>query len=213
LGSAILKKMRALPKLPQGKKRESVKKVFVFCEKSTGVAHFRVEAESGTSATLERSASLLAMQCLARGFDPDDFMILVPAENSVAGHLLDRAKELLTEGRSVSHPAALSPRQREILDAVVHHRTNKEIASQLSISVRTVKFHISALLAKFGVENRAALARKAGGILHPPFAEPVPIFQRREDLDRREMRVPPLAASVDINRGRGVRFPDRIFLS
>jgi DNA-binding CsgD family transcriptional regulator len=210
-----LKKLRVVPKLlPQERKRESAKKkVFVFCDRATGVAHFRVEAESGSNATLERSASLLAMQCLARGFDPDDFMILVPAENSISGQMLARAKELLTEGRSVAHPAALSPRQREILDAVIHHRANKEIATKLNISVRTVKFHISALLAKFGVENRTDLARKAGGMLRPPIAEPVPVFQRREDLDRRDMRVPPLAASMDISRGRGIRFPDRIFLA
>ena len=130
--------------------------------------------------------------------------------------MLARAKELLTEGRSASHPAALSPRQREILDAVIRHRANKEIAAKLNISVRTVKFHISALLAKFGVENRAALAHKAGGMLRPPASrelEPVPIFQRREDLDRRDMRVPALAGGVDANRGRAVRFPERIFLA
>ena len=52
---------------------------------------------------------------------------------------------------------ALSPREREVLRAVTNNLGNKEIAFQLSISVRTVKFHVSALLAKFGVTSRAQL--------------------------------------------------------
>lgn len=36
-------------------------------------------------------------------------------------------------------------------------RANKEIASQLNISERTVKFHVSNFLAKHGVRRRADL--------------------------------------------------------
>jgi len=42
---------------------------------------------------------------------------------------------------------------------VLSNRANKEIASKLNITVRTVKFHISTLLSKFGVETRTELAR------------------------------------------------------
>ena len=80
---------------------------------------------------------------------------------------LSRAKELLEEGRAVSRPASLSPRQSEILLSVIRNRANKEIASKLNITVRTVKFHISSLLNKFGVDNRAELARRAAGFLKP----------------------------------------------
>src|SRR6185437_1502610 len=95
-----------------------------------------------------------------RGHDPNDFVVLVPAEKSVSEYLLSRANDLLEEGRAVANPAALSPRQKEILHSVICNRANKEIASHLNITVRTVKFHISALLSKFSVQNRTELARR-----------------------------------------------------
>lgn len=57
--------------------------------------------------------------------------------------------------------AGLSRRQREVFIAVAEDLANKEIADKLKITVRTVKFHISALLTKFGVTDRAGLRKKA----------------------------------------------------
>ncbi len=51
----------------------------------------------------------------------------------------------------------VSRREREILDALLENRSNKEIANQLSISERTVKFHVSNILAKYGVQRRTEL--------------------------------------------------------
>ena len=48
---------------------------------------------------------------------------------------------------------------------MIRNQANKEIASRLNITVRTVKFHISSLLNKFGVENRMELARRATGLM------------------------------------------------
>jgi DNA-binding NarL/FixJ family response regulator len=57
----------------------------------------------------------------------------------------------------VSSPTGLSRREREVLQAVLENLSNKEIAGQLNISERTAKFHVSNLLAKFGVQRRADL--------------------------------------------------------
>ncbi len=57
----------------------------------------------------------------------------------------------------VSGSASLSRREREVLQAVLDNLSNKEIAGQLNISERTAKFHVSNLLAKFGVQRRADL--------------------------------------------------------
>jgi len=54
-------------------------------------------------------------------------------------------------------PANLSHREREVLDAVTENLANKEIADKLHISERTVKFHVSRLLEKFGVRRRTDL--------------------------------------------------------
>jgi len=51
----------------------------------------------------------------------------------------------------------LSRREQEVLDALLENLANKEIASKLYISERTVKFHVSNLLNKFGVRRRSDL--------------------------------------------------------
>jgi DNA-binding NarL/FixJ family response regulator len=54
-------------------------------------------------------------------------------------------------------PAELSRREQEVLGTLLENLANKEIADRLHISERTVKFHVSNLLAKFGVRRRADL--------------------------------------------------------
>jgi PAS domain S-box-containing protein len=58
-------------------------------------------------------------------------------------------------------PLRLTPREREILAGVLRGLGNKEIAAELSIGEQSVKAHVSTLLQKFGVSNRAALAETA----------------------------------------------------
>lgn len=162
-----MKKVRDVSKLLRNKKTSERKpsSQFVFCEKRSGLAQFQAASESNLDFTIERMASTLAMQCLVRGSEPQDFAILVPVEKVLANRLESRAKELLEEGRTIANPASLSPRQQEILHSILCNHANKEIASKLNITVRTVKFHISTLLTKFGAENRSELARRASGFL------------------------------------------------
>jgi DNA-binding CsgD family transcriptional regulator len=168
-----VKKLRAFPRLAERKKKQDVSgpPVFFFCEKSGVMPQFRVESSEDPNFAIERLAGRLAMQCLVRGYDPEDFMVLVPADMGVVARLAARAKELLEEGRSAANELFLSARQREVLRLVISNRVNKEIACQLNIAVRTVKFHISALLSKFGVDNRAELARRGSGYLRMELLE------------------------------------------
>jgi len=53
--------------------------------------------------------------------------------------------------------AEVSRREQDIVDGLLLNLSNKEIASRLNISERTVKFHVSNLLAKFNVQRRADL--------------------------------------------------------
>ena len=55
----------------------------------------------------------------------------------------------------------LSSREREVLRLVAQGRTNKEIAEQLSLSVRTVERHRSSIMNKVGLQNRAELVAYA----------------------------------------------------
>jgi len=179
-----VKKVRVLPELNRETATRSEQSVnfFIFYNKLTGAAQFRAEALVGEQDSVERAAGMLAIQCLVRGHDPNNFVVLVPAATSLSGRLVDRAKELLQEGRMLAGPAPLSPRQKEILQAVVRNQANKEIASHLNITVRTVKFHISSLLSKFDVQSRGELARKAASLMGmsdghaapPSYQEPAP---------------------------------------
>ena len=206
---AIVKKASAFPKLVHQEKKRPVNhstNVFVFCDKSTGVSQFRAESDAGLDSTVERIAGLLAMQCLVRGQEPRDFEVMVPAQGILVERLVVRAQALLEEGRAVACPGSLSPRQKEILHSVLRNKANKEIASVLNITVRTVKFHISALLSKFGVENRSELARRAAGFLRSQGGEGerLPMEQNAEIPNRRE--VGPFA----INSGSGLRVTNRV---
>lgn len=65
--------------------------------------------------------------------------------------------------------AGLSPRERDILALIGEGMTNRQIGHRLYLSEKTVKNHISRLLAKLGVERRiqaaviASEAARAGG--------------------------------------------------
>jgi DNA-binding NarL/FixJ family response regulator len=61
---------------------------------------------------------------------------------------------------TLSEPGPLSRREREVLVSVLAGLTNKEIASSLNISERTVKFHVSHLLQKLGAHRRSDLIAK-----------------------------------------------------
>ncbi|WP_405969510.1 response regulator transcription factor [Streptomyces sp. NBC_00988] len=54
--------------------------------------------------------------------------------------------------------ASLSPREREILALIGDGLTNREIGKRLYLSEKTVKNHISRLLAKLGVQRRVQAA-------------------------------------------------------
>jgi DNA-binding CsgD family transcriptional regulator len=65
-------------------------------------------------------------------------------------------------------PEPLTPRELEILGLLAAGDSNKTIAARLSISVHTVKFHISSILAKLGVASRTeavALGLRLGIVL------------------------------------------------
>jgi DNA-binding CsgD family transcriptional regulator len=134
---------------------------YVLCERASGVVRFRVEADTDGGLPVEQTASLLAMHCVVRDQRPEDFDVLIVPRGALPEALAERARQLIEAGRAIGARAKISPREQEVLVGVVQNLANKEIAARLSVSVRTVKFHVSSLLVKFGVTNRAALSREA----------------------------------------------------
>lgn len=147
---------------PNGKKGVEIwPDLFVFYEKRTGVAHFRVEAGTDGRLPVDQAAGLLAMHCLVRGQSPSDYVVMVEASDTLLNGVSQKAEKLLEAGRSVPSPVQLSRREEEVLSGVMRTMANKEIAAALYLSERTVKFHVSSLLAKFRVRGRMELVREA----------------------------------------------------
>jgi len=134
---------------------------FVLCERSSGAVRFRVEAEPDGGMPVEKIAGLLAVHCLVRGQAPEDYELMIVPRGSLLEAAAERAQELLAAGRALGAGVKVSRREQEVLDCILQGRSNKEIAAKLNVAERTVKFHVSSLLAKFGVTDRVALSREA----------------------------------------------------
>jgi DNA-binding NarL/FixJ family response regulator len=147
--------------------------VYLFHEKNTGMTHFRVEAGPDGEFPVDDAAGLLAMHCMVRGQCPSDYLIMVPAATENLRDLSEKAEKLLEAGRSVKASVKLTRREEEVLDGILRSQANKEIACELNLSVRTVKFHVSSLLSKFKVRGRMELMREASQQAMKPLPAPV----------------------------------------
>jgi DNA-binding CsgD family transcriptional regulator len=146
---------------------------FAFCERASGAIRFQVRAAADGELPIEEAASLLAMHCLVRAQRPEEYTVLVVPRQKLFEPVGGRAEELLTAGRKAAGASVrLSQRQREVLDHVLQDLSNKEIGSRLNVTERTVKFHVSRLLFKFKVRDRAGLKQEAALGMLPASAVP-----------------------------------------
>jgi DNA-binding NarL/FixJ family response regulator len=81
-----------------------------------------------------------------------------------AGSVVARISRHLATGGRASVPSQfpeLTPREREILDLMSQGHSNAYIADHFVLSLKTVRNHVSAVLAKLGVSTRAEAVVKA----------------------------------------------------
>ncbi len=76
------------------------------------------------------------------------------------------AREATQKRRPSGELAALTEREREVLELLAQGMTNKEIAARLLVSANTVKRHIKAIFEKLNVHTRAAAVAKVVGEQH-----------------------------------------------
>ncbi len=55
----------------------------------------------------------------------------------------------------------LTGREKDVLKLMIAGYSNPQISEKLSISLSTVKAHVSAIIDKFGVTNRTEVTREA----------------------------------------------------
>jgi DNA-binding NarL/FixJ family response regulator len=90
-----------------------------------------------------------AIEAIGRGES-----LLDPA---VTEKVLERVRRIATGG-AVDELASLTPQEQKILLLVAEGKTNKEIASEVFLSDKTVKNYVSSILAKLNLERRAQAA-------------------------------------------------------
>lgn len=125
------------------------------------------------TAAIEKEQIVEALQLGARGILLKDTalkLVTTCIERVMAGEywvgheavtsLVDYLRRLkpTSEARAAHKLAEFTPREREIISAIVTGHANKEIAAKLSISEDTVKHHLSNIFAKAGIANRLELA-------------------------------------------------------
>lgn len=90
------------------------------------------------------------------------------------GELIERMRARHTAASGVPRRPTfgLTPRELEIVSAVVERHTNDDIARQFSISPKTVKHHLTNIFAKLGLATRLELALFA--VRHRCHTEPPP---------------------------------------
>ena len=116
---------------------------------------------------IEEDKVLAALESGASGFilkdaDADDVAAAIRAAHNDEVHLDPAAARVLAKGmrtRVEQQPVeALTERELEVLSLVGHGRSNKEIATDLGITERTARTHVSNILGKLDLQSRTQAA-------------------------------------------------------
>jgi DNA-binding NarL/FixJ family response regulator len=102
-----------------------------------------------------------AVGYVAKDVDPSALAAAVRAVH--AGHVLlhPEVAALLARGDREAATVRLTARERQVLAELARGRSNREIAGALGLAEKTVKTHVSAVLAKLGVQDRTQAALHA----------------------------------------------------
>jgi DNA-binding NarL/FixJ family response regulator len=127
-------------------------------------ARVLVLTSANDPAQVSRAVQAGASGFLYKDVDPDALIRAIRAVND--GNLLlapDAAAPLMAAHTTQATAprgglGSLTAREREVLDQLARGRSNREIARELHVSEKTVKTHVSSVLAKLGVQDRTQAA-------------------------------------------------------
>ena len=159
----------------------------------------RLPGVSGIEATRLIRARYPSVRVLMVSAYDDDEYVRGALQAGASGYLcktapgreLAKAIRAVAAGSSVVEPAvlarllvvapstppaesSLSERERAVLDLLAHGLTNRQVATRLNISPRTVERHCESIYAKLAVHSRteAVISAFASGLVRGPHDEP-----------------------------------------
>jgi DNA-binding NarL/FixJ family response regulator len=104
---------------------------------------------------------LIVGVCLMQCFSAKDMRFMTELPTSESFSLQSEIEKMVKQIRFVAPRKNLTVREKQVLSGIVRGLANKEIAKEINLAERTVKFHVSNLLAKYGVPGRLALSHYA----------------------------------------------------
>ncbi|HEX6642240.1 MAG TPA: response regulator transcription factor [Thermoanaerobaculia bacterium] len=110
---------------------------------------------SGAAGYLLKGSAVAELEVAIRAVARGETYLSPPVSKRVVDDYLNR-----TSG-STDSLAALTPRQREILQLVAEGHTSKEVAQRLGVSYRTIEVHRRQLMKRLGVHDLPGLVRFA----------------------------------------------------
>jgi DNA-binding NarL/FixJ family response regulator len=139
--------------------RESPRTRLIILSMHSSPSHVAQALRAGAVGYLMKDAAAeelgLALRAVMRG----ETYLSPSISRQVVDGFLGRAAQSASAEPVGDDP--LTPRQREILQLVAESRSTKEIASLLSLSVKTVEAHRSQIMDRLGIHDLAGLVRYA----------------------------------------------------
>jgi DNA-binding NarL/FixJ family response regulator len=124
--------------------------VLILTASNDRLQHARA-VEAGAAGIMHKSAQAAEIIHAARRLSEGEFLL---TPNQII-ELMRLAGQYREQNRDAQHSfSRLTPREREVLQALAQGLTDKEIAQQLQISNETQRTHIVNLLGKLGVHSR-----------------------------------------------------------
>jgi two-component system response regulator FixJ len=111
----------------------------------------------GDVATAVRAMKAGAADFIEKPFNDEVLVTAIEAALGMVGQI-GRDRDAAAAAQRI---ATLSPREREVLEGLVGGRSNKEIAFDLGISIRTVEVHRSRMMERLDVRQFAEAIRLA----------------------------------------------------
>jgi two-component system response regulator NreC len=131
-------------------------------------AYFRAALAAGSSGYVVKSAPEAEVLSAIRAVSQGRTFVNLSLTNELVQTVLG-GQQLAGLADPADPKAFLSPREQEVLRLTAQGHTNRQIADQLFLSVKTIETYRARLMAKLGLENRADLVRyaAAAGLLDP----------------------------------------------